>query len=77
MKYIVFDLEFNQFFKFNKNEVVNPNLLNEIIQIGAIKLDDNLKVIDNFEILIKPVVYPIINPYVTKQTKIKTKDLTI
>ncbi len=31
--------------------------MNEIIEIGAVKLDENLKVIDTFKQLIKPKLY--------------------
>jgi len=34
MNYIVFDLEFNMFFKFKEGDCANPALKSEIIQIG-------------------------------------------
>ena len=50
MKYIIFDLEFNQ--SSNKEEKLDE-LPFEIIQIGALKLDENLEVISIFNELVK------------------------
>lgn len=55
MRYIVFDLEWNQGYS-SKEESEKP-LPFEIIEIGAVKLDENLNVIDSFHRIIKPVVY--------------------
>jgi DNA polymerase III epsilon subunit-like protein len=70
MNYIVFDLEFNMFFPFKQGEFANPNLKSEIIQIGAVKLDENLEVTSQYNRIIRPVVYKRINPYVKKKTGI-------
>ena len=67
MKYIIFDLEFNQ--SCNKEDKV-LQLPFEIIQIGALKLDENFKTISTFNKLIKPTVYKYILPYIQELTKI-------
>lgn len=72
MNYIVFDLEFNMFFRFKEGDLANPSLKNEIIQIGAVKLNDRLERIGKFNLLIKPVVYKRLNPYVKRKTNINT-----
>ena len=72
MNYIVFDLEFNMFFQFKEGDLANPNLKNEIIQIGAVKLNDKLETISEFNSLIKPVIYKRLNPYVKRKTNITT-----
>lgn len=72
MEYIIFDLEFNMFFKFKEGESVNPALKNEIIQIGAVKLNDRLETIGEFNFIIKPVIYKRINPYVKRKTNINS-----
>ena len=60
ISYVVFDLEFNQ-----SSEDKEHRLLNfEIIQIGAIKLDEHFNVIDKFNKLVKPSVNLEIHPYV-------------
>lgn len=72
MNYIVFDLEFNMFFKFQEGNFANPDLKNEIIQIGAVKLNEKLETIGEFDLLVKPVIYKRINPYVKRKTNINT-----
>jgi len=72
MNYIVFDLEFNMFFKFKEGDLANPELKNEIIQIGAVKLNAALETISTFDLIIKPVIYRRINPYVKRKTNINT-----
>lgn len=54
MNYIVLDLEWNQS---ERKPQENKNLPFEIIEIGAIKLDGNKRVIGEFSELIKPEVY--------------------
>ena len=76
MNYIVFDLEFNMFFKFKATDVANPDLKNEIIQIGAIKLNSKMEKIDEFNSLIKPIIYKRLNPFVKKKTNIDTSRIT-
>ena len=77
MNYIVFDLEFNQPFKFKtgKSYELNPECPFEIIQIGAVKLNDKFEFIDTFNYMIKPVFYKRIHPYVEKITGKTEKDL--
>lgn len=70
MNYIVFDLELNMFFRFREGGSANQNLKSEIIQIGAVKLSETLETVSNFNLVVKPVVYRRINPYVKKKTNI-------
>lgn len=54
MNYIIFDLEFNQGFdRLNNKTVSNAKCPFEIIQIGAIKLDSELNILDTFSSYIK------------------------
>ncbi|MGN0400170.1 MAG: exonuclease domain-containing protein [Blautia sp.] len=55
MNYIVFDLEWNQCPYGKERE--NKRIPFEIIEIGAIKLDEERKEIDRFQQIIKPTVY--------------------
>lgn len=55
MNYIVFDLEWNQCPYGKERE--NKKLPFEIIEIGAVKLDENRNVVDFFQEIIKPSVY--------------------
>ena len=77
MNYIVFDLEFNQNFNCNtedenikKNCTNERNLTFEIIQIGAIKLNENFQKVSTFNFLVKPVIHKTLHPYVENMTKI-------
>lgn len=77
MYYIVLDLEFNQSFPFTTGTVVplQPQCPFEIIQIGAVKLNENFEIIEEFNGYIKPKIYPRLHPYVEKITKIKASQL--
>lgn len=72
MNYIIYDLEFNQ--RYPKEAELISNNINtypfEIIQIGAIKLNESLEIIDTFNSLIKPTMYPIIHPFIEELTNI-------
>jgi len=77
MNHIVLDLEFNQSFDFRQGARGNTvkECPFEIIQIGAVKLNDELEITDNFSFLIKPQIYKRIHPIVEKITGIKSADL--
>lgn len=76
MEYIVFDLEFNQGFDRKLNKTVsNEKCPFEIIQIGAVKLDSNLEIIDTFNTFVKPHIYKEIHPFIKKMTNITNEDV--
>lgn len=54
MNYIILDLEWNQ--ADDLKTKLESDLMFEIIEIGAIKLDSETKQADSFHELIKPVV---------------------
>ncbi len=72
MNYIVVDFEFNQAYDFKNNKKGEHNGICpfEIIQIGAVKLDENFNIVDNgtFNELIKPTIYKDLHPHVSKIT---------
>ena len=75
MNYIVLDLEWNQPTN-SKSMVRSPfPLYGEIIQIGAVKLDENYHILDTFKIMIRPIHYRTMNEKVAKLTKITNDDL--
>ena len=55
MNYIVFDLEWNQ--SPGGKRYSNSRLPFEIIEIGAVKLNEKKEIVDSFQRLIKPQVY--------------------
>lgn len=77
MNYIVFDLEFNQGFNYTDEtkNMINPKCPFEIIQIGAIKLNENFETISTLNILVKPEIYTMINPFVKRLTGITMDEL--
>ena len=72
MNYIVLDLEFNQAFPFKSGQKVEPNpeCPCEIIQIGAVKLNERFEQLDSFNFMISPQIYPRLHPFVEKITGI-------
>lgn len=75
MNYIVFDLEFNQAYKDKSS--TNSKCPFEIIQIGAVKLNENFDTIAVFDRLIKPEVYTELNPFVKSITRISEDKLKL
>lgn len=78
MNYIIFDLEFNQAYDFTeeKKNLINPNCPFEIIQIGAVKLNENFQIISTLDRLIKPELYTDIHPFVKELTGITIEKLS-
>ena len=84
MAFIVIDLEFNNLCGIHKyypniyNEIPNLkklDLVNEIIEIGAVKLDIYMKPLEELKVYIKPSVIPVINPKILEITRIDKRDL--
>ena len=75
MNYIVLDLEWNQPVS-AKSMVRTPvSLYGEIIQIGAVKLNENYHILDTFKIMVAPKYYRKMHKKVTELTGITTEDL--
>ncbi len=64
MNYIVFDLEWNQSPNGKKTE--NAALPFEILEIGAVRLDERMHVLDTFHTCIRPQIYKILNSHIQK-----------
>ena len=77
MNYIVIDLEYNQSFDFKAGTKgpTNPFLPLEVIQIGAVKLDAGLQIIDKFGTTVAPKLYRGLNPFVAKVTGLTVQQL--
>ncbi len=63
MNYVIFDLEWNRFTK-----AVKVRCADEIIQIGAVKYNENMEHIGSFKKYISPVLYKKMEPTVEKLT---------
>ena len=84
MAFIIIDLEFNNLEEIQKYFPnifkENPNLEsvaldNEIIEIGAIKLDNYMKPLKELKMYIKPSAIPVLNPKISAITNISEEDL--
>ena len=71
MVHIVIDLEMNPIHKEFKE--VRKFLLDEVIEFGAVKLDENYRQIDEFQCYVRPVFSENINRHITKLTGITTE----
>ena len=75
MTYIVLDMEWNQPFDI-KHMIKKPvTLIGEIVQIGAVKLNESYQIVDTFKILVTPKYYTKMHRKVSKLTHIYTDDL--
>lgn len=70
MNYIVIDFEFNG--AFSKR---HHRFFNEIIEFGAVKLDEDLNMIDTFSQLVTPQISKKLNSHVSQLTHIKMTEL--
>ncbi len=72
MRYIVFDLEWNQAEGRLGHEGGLPF---EIVEIGAVKLNRKMEILERFEEVIKPKIYPKMHFMTNKIIQIDKKDL--
>ena len=77
MHYIVMDLEWNQPMSFHTPafKEIGDQLLFEIIQIGAVKLNGRFRIVDEIDVLISPTYYKRLHPYVRRMTHLTNDDL--
>ena len=75
MNYIVFDMEWNQPFSLRTTLRDPVYLTGEVIQLGALKLDEQMKIVDSFQFDVAPVYYTRINPAVREVTRLTEENL--
>lgn len=77
MQYIILDLEWNQPISYHSPayKSVGGKLLFEMIQIGAVKMNAELEVVDSFSQLIQPQHYVRLHPRIARITRITQDDL--
>jgi len=76
MNYIVFDMEWNQPSSRSKLITDPVKLHGEIIQIGAVKLNESFEKVEDIEFTVAPKYYTEMNHYVRELTGIRTGDLS-
>ena len=71
-KAVVFDLEFPSWPGSNERNWSLPNEDREIIQIGAVKIETtgDMREVDSFQILVRPLKNPILSNYIVNLTAI-------
>lgn len=62
MNYIILDLEWNQ--NIGNKEYENKRMHFEIIEIGAVRLDEQLNITDTYSSIVKPKIYKKIHPHI-------------
>lgn len=70
MTYVILDLEFNGAYSRKANRFVN-----EIIEFGAVKCDENLNIVDTFSSLVTPKLTKKLNPHVSRLTHLDMDEL--
>lgn len=77
MQYIIVDLEWNQPMSYESAvyRQVGDRLIFEMIQIGAVKLNEQLEIMDSISIPIRPVHYVKIHPRIRKMTQLGQEEL--
>lgn len=75
MNYIIFDLEWNQSNTDDKTDSLHKILPFEIIEIGAVKLNEKRQKIDEYSELVKPQVYREINHITQRLLHLETEEL--
>ncbi|MCT4508045.1 MAG: exonuclease domain-containing protein [Tepidibacter sp.] len=68
MNYIIFDLELN-------SKPFKSKIPNEIIEIGAVKVNEQLEITDKFQAFIKPKHFPKLFSRIKKKTNIQQVDI--
>ncbi|MFZ1495419.1 MAG: 3'-5' exonuclease [Saprospiraceae bacterium] len=71
MNYIIFDIEATCW------QLKNPNLVQEIIEIGAVKLNSFGEIEESFNKFIKPIINPILSNYCVELTNIKQETVNV
>ena len=72
MDYVILDLEWNGTYSSKRK-----GFLNEIIEFGAIKLDQELKLVDRFHQIVRPQVGKRLNGKVRELTRISHEELAV
>ncbi len=77
MQYIVIDLEWNQPMSYQSQvfKAVGDQLMFEMIQIGAVKLNQDMQIVDTLSLPIRPVHYVKIHPRIRRMTQLDDETL--
>jgi DNA polymerase III epsilon subunit-like protein len=78
MHYVILDLEWNQPINhYNRTyRQVGDRLIFEMIQIGAVKLDETFSIVDSLSVPIRPTHYTRIHPRIARMTGLNEENLS-
>lgn len=80
MYYITLDLEWNQAYAQKALAVqrqLSARLRGEVIQIGAVKLDKNLRICGSYQVIVKPKYYKKLHKHVSELTGITQEQMDV
>ncbi|MDE1937549.1 MAG: exonuclease domain-containing protein [Alphaproteobacteria bacterium] len=72
---VVFDLEFTAWEGSMANHWLRPGEFQEIVQIGAVKVDAGFSPGETFDVLVRPRINPELSPYLVGLTGITNEEL--
>jgi inhibitor of KinA sporulation pathway (predicted exonuclease) len=72
---VVFDLEFTAWEGSMEAHWLRPGEFQEIVQIGAVKVDDEFNSGETLDILLRPRINPVLSPYLESLTGITNEEL--
>ena len=77
MQYIILDLEWNQPINYQNRiyRLYGDRLIFEMIQIGAVRVDEHLNILDSISIPIQPTCYTVIHPRIRSMTHLSEQVL--
>jgi len=75
LEYVVMDMEWNQAMSPSRMVTSPVRLVGEIVQIGAVKLDENFHAVDEFKVTVSPRYYRKMHWKVKKITGLTDADL--
>ncbi|QYX78704.1 3'-5' exonuclease [Streptomyces akebiae] len=73
--FVIFDLEFTTWPGAMEQDWSAPGQLREIVQIGAVRVDEGYAVVEEYETLVRPVVNPRLSPFFTTLTGIDQRSV--
>ena len=73
--FVIFDLEFTTWPEAMEQDWSAPGHLREIVQIGAVRVNEEYSVVEEYETLVRPVVNPRLSPFFTTLTGIDQRSV--
>ena len=83
MNYVIVDFEFNTAYRIDQKTKrllkgnAHPQCPQEIIEIGAVRLDESNTIVDTFQTMVKPRLYHRMHPKIRQKTRITCDQLAL